>query len=183
MVIIFKKINFLYAGIFVVVIFLLGILLGYVLDSLRVRSIEKDLKTTNAQIEELTAISEVLSKTNNKDCNTSYYLISKMAENTENIANTLNDIENKGMTMSSDYQILKQRYFSYEIRYWLLTEDHRNCENLTTILFFYGNNENSTKEGYVLTSLRNEVQNRVFIFSFDFESNETSVGILKISTK
>lgn len=176
-----KKINFLYIAIIVIFIFGTGFALGYLLDFLRINLVEKETKSIEIQFEDFLVTNELMKSLAHEDCKLMKTYILKLAKQTEDIGKTLEDFETKGMSRGEDYQLLVQRYFLYEIRYWLSVENYKKCdENVSTILFFYGNNDDSIKQGYVLNSLKSDLKQKVFIFSFNINIKEIdSVELLK----
>ena len=171
----FKKITFLYVGILVIIIFSIGVSLGLNYDSLRKQVIERETKVLAAQIEDFIVTNEILSNLASKDCRLIEPYLSDIAKQSEDLGNLLQTFENKGLTQGKDYEILRNTYFLREIQYWMSIERYRECDSeIVTILFFYGNNDDSIKQGFTLTELRKENKGKVFVFNFGIDKIESN---------
>ncbi|MBI2542745.1 MAG: hypothetical protein HYW24_00985 [Candidatus Aenigmarchaeota archaeon] len=171
----FKKINFLYVGILVMVIFGIGISVGLNYDTMRKQVIEKETKLFNAQIEDFIVTNEIIRELASKECKLIEPYLVDIARQSEELGNSLQNFENKGIVRGEDYEMLKNSYFLNEIHYWMTIENYKQCNpEITTILFFYGKNDDSIKQGFALTELRKENIGKVFVFNFDIDKIDTN---------
>lgn len=170
-----KKINFLYVGIFVIIIFGMGVSVGFNYDSLRKQAIERETKVFGAQIEDFIVTNEIIRNLASKDCRLIEPYLVDIAKQSEELGNSLQNFESKGLTQGKDYEILKSSYFLNEIQYWMNIERYRECDpEIVTILFFYGNNDDSVKQGFVLTELRKGNVGKVFVFNFNIDKIDSN---------
>jgi len=86
----------------------------------------------------------------------------------------------------NDEKVIKQKeiYSMLELQHYFLVKDYNlECnKSLSTILFFYSNNENfidsAEKMGFILSSLK--IQNKeVMIYSFDYDLDLNIIKLLK----
>ncbi len=104
------------------------------------------------------------------------------------LANEIQAAETAHGIGSDDVTTLKKYYSLLEIKdYLLIQQIYRQCDaRPISILYFYSNKENCvdcTREGYVLTALKDEYPNlRVYSFDYDLDLNaiSTLVSLYKI---
>ncbi len=177
----FGRRHYLYVGLIVLVIFGVGVSIGMNLDSLKKQLIEKDSLKLTSQIEDFVITNEIINKLSIKDCAVIQPYLVDITNQVENLGNELEDFENKGLITGDGYNLLKNRYFLNEIQYWISVEKYRECDpGLVTILFFYGDDDDSIRQGFVLTKLREENIGKVFVFNFYvMDKDNNSVKLIK----
>lgn len=89
-----------------------------------------------------------------------------------------------------DSKVLKQKeiYSMLEIQHFLLIkENNLQCNNISTILFFYSNSEDfideAEKIGYILSNFKNNNDKNIMIYSFDYNLNINLIKMLKTKYK
>lgn len=177
----FKRVDFLYIGIIIILIFGSGVSLGLNYDFLRKEFLERETKSLELQIKDFIVSNELIKNVSSENCHPFQSYLNDIAKQSEDLGESLLSFESKGFSQAKDYDILRSSYFLQEVQYWMNTEKYRVCNpNIATILFFYSNNDDSKKQGYVLTKLREEKLGTVYIFNFDVdEKNINTVKLLK----
>ena len=156
-------------------IFLLGLLLGLVIEGKRAAYIESASKEQNLEFSSLQiqyAFIDQLSQ--EKNCEA----VSKtFEENIENLEST--------KISKEDFSALKREYTLAQLRYWLLAKRTKElCGNdIVSILYFFSDvNEcpDCDKQAFVLTYLKKKFREKLLIFSFDSKLlEEPMISILK----
>lgn len=151
-----------------ILIFSLGLFVGYGLDVLRIKDVSASLKDIELQTLDYITSQEFLDTFGGDYCELLNNRLSSMTPQMVDLGQTLTDYEKKDIFTGEEYKFLKSKYFLLEIRaYTLFTKLKNECgieEDL--ILYFYDqNHEDSERQGYILDRLVNS--NVVHIFSFD----------------
>lgn len=170
---------FLKTGIITALIFIAGLFIGYYLDTSRSNFLENEILSLSVESESFTT-SQLYLENNPNYCNITESRIHQIAKTVDNLGQDLASLEGKISFVNTTY--IDRRYFIYEIRFWLLAEEYKvRCgKNLTTILFFYGDdNQNSYDEGLVITAMKDEFGNKILVFSFKENFDEPAVELIK----
>src|SRR3989338_4207422 len=153
-----------------VLIFSLGLFVGYGLDVLRVKDVSVSLNEIELQTLDYITSQEFLDVFGQSNyCDILDSRLSAITPQLVELGQTLTDYEDRNIFSGDEYKLLKSKYFLLEIRaYTLFTKLKRECNvNENLILYFYDqDHEDSNRQGYVLDSLVNSKKN-VHIFSFD----------------
>lgn len=153
-----------------VLIFSLGLFVGYGLDVLRVKDVSVSLHEIELQTLDYITSQEFLDVFGQSNyCDILDSRLSAITPQLVELGQTLTDYEDRNIFSGDEYKLLKSKYFLLEIRaYTLFTKLKRECNvNENLILYFYDqDHEDSNRQGYVLDSLVNSKKN-VHIFSFD----------------
>ncbi len=83
-----------------------------------------------------------------------------------------------------EFLLEKREYMLAEIRYWLLArETEEACgKESVRVLYFYEDDDlcdRCSTQGYILTSLKDRLQDKLLVFSLDAQSDEPMVEIIK----
>lgn len=151
-----------------VLIFSLGLFVGYGLDVLRIKDASTSLKDIELQTLDYITSKEFLDTFGGDYCDLLNSRLSSMNPQMVEIGQTLIDYENKDIFGGTEYKFLKSKYFLLEIRaYTLFTKLKKECNiNKNLVLYFYDQqHEDSERQGYILDRLVNS--DGVYIFSFD----------------
>ena len=157
-----------------IIVFLLGLYLGYTLDILRVGDVSDSISEI-----ELDALYYVTSQDyldtfgenidNESSCELMQSILSSLSPELSNLGKTLTSFENKNIFSGRDYKILKHKYFLLELRaYTLFAKLKQECGyDFDLILYFYNQrHEASQRQGYILDTLVN-IHSDLYVFSFD----------------
>lgn len=122
---------------------------------------------------------------------------SLLAHSCQNIAseNLASEMDHMGSIINlleqrfgkQDSRVLEQKklYSSLEAEHFIYVRDYNlECaKNISTILFFYSNEEtysnSADRIGYILSSLKNKKGDVVMIYSFDYDIDAEAVNLLK----
>ena len=152
----------------VLLIFGIGVSLGTNYDFIRKNSIKGDADSLDLKLEDFVVTNDIIKNISPSNCKIIEPYLSNIAKQSEELATSLQNFESKGLSQGNDYKLLKQRYFLNELQYWMNAEKYKDCDSsLVTILFFYGNNDDSIRQGYALTEFRKTNTGKSFVFNFD----------------
>jgi hypothetical protein len=161
---------FLVSFVLAVFIFLLGMYLGYTLDTLRINSVNEMLYENELNTLNYLSSKEFLDLFDKNDsCGSTQILLENMGPEISNLGNTLIFYEKRNLFNSGEYKLLKMKYFLVELRaYVLFVKLKKECGyDFDVILYFYDqNHDKSTQQGYILDTLVKSSSN-VNVLSFD----------------
>jgi len=151
-----------------ILIFSLGLFLGYGLDLLRVKDASLSISEVELQTLDYLTSQEFIETFGGDYCDILDSRLDKLSPELRNIGQTLTDYEKKNIFSGQDYLLLKSKYFLLEIRaYTLFTKLKRKCSlDNDLILFFYDQkHDESQRQGYVIDDIVRS--HKVHVFSFD----------------
>ena len=169
-------------------VFLLGLLLGLVIEGKRTDYIESVSKKQNLDFSSLQvqyAFIDQLSQ--EKNCNA---VAKTFEENIKNLESTRLRIENfdRDATLNkNEFDLLKRDYTLAQLRYWLLAKRTKELcgSDIVSILYFFSDDEecpNCNQQAFVLTYLKKLFKENLLIFSFDSKfEKEPMINLLKKS--
>lgn len=160
------------------VIFGVGIGLGYsfaIETTTEVRNMQSDLEQQLLSMEVQRSLAE------GYICEADIF---GLTEERAKLGRRLTEVENTFGPEDERVVRMKKRYSLLSIQQMLLVEEYNEiCEDsYAPILFFYSNQRNvssSESQGYVLDYIYNNYQDRVVIYSLDFDLNEPALNALK----
>lgn len=160
-------------------VFLIGLSIGFVLDTSRTTFLSGELRDTNLQTERFVVGKAYLDSIADDEefCSLMESRIRDIAKDTQQLGEDLQNFGEAGMFKETDYKYIQDRYYLYQVRFMLMLEDYRDrCgKNFATVMYFFGDDAQSTRQGAVITEIREENQGKVFVFSFKSETEETPV--------
>lgn len=176
-----RKVNKMkYLSVFSVVtlIFIVGIILGQAINEFGVRDFTRAQADLKVYLLSLDVQTELASK---YICEVDVFALTK---DKAELGRQIESLEDKLGKDNKEILGLKREYSLLSIRQWLLLERmNEECgKGLTPILFFYSNVENaslSESQGYVLDYLYDKYPNRIAIFSFDMDLEDSALNALK----
>ncbi|MCX6711470.1 MAG: hypothetical protein NT139_00320 [Candidatus Woesearchaeota archaeon] len=172
------------ALLFTILIFGIGILLGFILTDARISYVndatsQQKLEYDSIQLQYL-YISSLL-----KDENCPA-ITKALEENINNLENLRIKLENfmSGSENKIEYINLKREYTLAQLKYWLLSKQTKKLckQDTVSVLFFYTNDAqcpDCSTQGTILTYLKDTFKDKLLIFSLDSNLNEPMVSILK----
>lgn len=155
-----------------VLIFSLGLFVGYGLDVLRIKDVSTSLKDIELQTLDYITSQEFLDTFGGDYCELLNLRLSSMTPQLTDIGQTLTDYEERDIFGGEEYKFLKGKYFLLEIRaYTLFTKLNNECDfDEDLILYFYDqHHEDSERQGYVLDRLVKSDDVHIFSFDRNFE--------------
>jgi hypothetical protein len=181
-----NKKRYLIAGILTAFIFLLGLMLGMVVEGQRVGYIDKvnrieKLDYSSLQIQY--AYIEQLSREENCEA------VSKTFENSvKSLIETserLESYEKNANINKQEFGFLKREYMLAQLNYWLLAQRTKKiCDrDIVTVLYFYSTDKECPRceeQAFILTYLKQKFGNKLLIFSLDSTyTDEPMIEMLK----
>ena len=183
-----SKSKYLVAAIITATVFVLGLLLGLLIEGQRVSYIDDVSKEQNLDFNSLQlqyAYIDQLSQENN--CQAVSKTFEKNIEGLENTRVRLENFDESSTLNKKDFDLLKREYTLAQIRYWLLAKRTKELcdEEVVSILYFFSDDEecaNCNSQAFVLTFLKKQFKEKLLIFSFDSKfEDEPLVNIIKAS--
>ncbi|MBS3135008.1 hypothetical protein J4406_01380 [Candidatus Woesearchaeota archaeon] len=163
---------FFVSAIIAVLIFSLGLFVGYGLDILRVKDVSTSLKDVELETLNYITSQEFVEVFGGDNCELLSSRMSLLSPQIFEIGQTLVKFEEKNIFSGDEYKYLKGKYFLLEIRaYVLFTRLKNECSrDYDLILYFYDqHDEDSKRQGEVLDKLVEIDKANVFSFDRNFE--------------
>ena len=169
----FNKKRYFIAALLTLSIFLLGLMLGLVIEGKRtqyIQSVNKIEKLDYSSLQLQYAYIDQLSQERNCDA------VSKTFESSvKSLVETsgrLEDYEKNANLNKEDFAILKREYILAQLNYWLLAKRTKKICNrdLVSILYFYSTKEECPQceeQAFVLTYLKKQFKENLLIFALD----------------
>jgi len=178
-----SKVNYLALFCFVSIIFLLGILCGDWIASLKSQQLIQNQQKLSLELAGLELKDKLIGQ---KDvCSLTW---NEVWQEKVELGTRLNSLEIRYGKENPDVLNQKEIYELLEIRTMLLLKEIKEkCnQNMTTILFFYTNKKDDPlgrweaceDQGYILTQLGKE-RNDIYVFPFDININNPAVDMIK----
>ncbi|MFH1835459.1 MAG: hypothetical protein ABH851_04650 [Methanobacteriota archaeon] len=156
-----------------VAIFVMGLLLGLVIEGKRVAFMEESDRVQKLNFESLKLQFLYLSSLEGREsCPAFSSALSRYIKETEKTRERLEGYITQGVAYNNDFLILKREYVISQLNYWVLSKNtKRLCgTDFVTVLYFYsedcGDCEN---QGFVLDYLKRRFGDGVLIFALDRE--------------
>lgn len=161
-----------------VAVFLVGLALGYMLDTSRVSYLSEELQDAQLETESFVVSQMYMDSIDDEErfCSLMDSQIYEVADKTQDLGTDLQNFGSAGMFHGSDYDYLENRYYLYEVRFMLMVETYRETcdEDVVSIMYFFSDDIQSQRQGNVLTEFREANQGQVFVFSFNMQSDNTA---------
>lgn len=180
-----EKINwkiYVTAGIVTLVVFSLGIGLGYLISNQKYDIIKYDFDSIQLQQKDIEIELLLINSIGNKSCDTLSYEIEKTASQSTELGQTVMFYDNE-IIKNPDFPSLKKNYIISLIQLWSYWELFKsNCNSsVNTILYFYSikNCDNCQAQGFVLSYLKETYPDKIMIFALDKDEDLYSLDLLK----
>ncbi|MFC2154570.1 hypothetical protein ACFLRC_03700 [Candidatus Altiarchaeota archaeon] len=181
-----RKINkniFLVAGFITTIIFVLGLLLGMVIEGYRISYIEGKDREQRINFESLQLQYQYLNTLGEKEgCAAFSATMNDYIKSNDRIRIRLENYVDKDLTHSDEFNMLKREYAISQLNYWILARRTKDfCDSdFVTVLFFHKKDCPSCEnQGFVLDYFKKMFEDRILIFALDAEfSDEPMVPIL-----
>lgn len=172
------KIDFIKVLATTALIFMVGLGIGYSLDTSRVNYLAGELRQANMETESFLTTQMYLEESRGDSyCRLVKDRITAIARQTTQLGNDLENFGGSGMFRETDYKHLQRRYYLYQTRFLVMLGNYRercNADFLSAV-FFFGDNIDSQRQGSVLSELRRENQGDVFVFSFALNTEDAPI--------
>ena len=180
--------RYLIAGVFTVLIFALGVLLGLVIEGERIGyiqqlNIQQKLDFSSLQVQY--AYEDQLSA--ERDCNRLVKTFDISINNLEAARLKLVEYSQRTQTNKEEFDNLKREYMLDQLQYWLFSKKVRELcgKDSVSILYFYSTDEkcpDCAEQEFVLTYLKKRFGDRLLNFALDSDyTAEPMIQVLKRS--
>ena len=169
----FNKKRYFIAALLTLFIFILGLLLGLVIEGKRaqyIQSMNKIEKLDYSSLQLQYAYIDQLSQEKNCDAVSKTFesSVKKLIETSGRLEN----YEKNANLNKKDFHTLKREYILAQLNYWLLAKRTKKiCDrDLVTILYFYSTDKECPdcgEQAFILTYLKNEFKDKLLIFALD----------------
>ena len=167
---------FLGALILTTAIFVMGLLLGLVIEGKRVEYIEKSSQTQKLDFESLKLQLLYLSSLEGvESCPAFSASLSMNIRETEKTRERLEGYLTDGVAYNDEFTILKREYVISQLNYWILARKTKKLCNsdFVTVLYFYSKKcPDCENQGFILDYLKKLFGDRLLIFALDQEFAE-----------
>ncbi len=169
----FNKKRYFIAALLTLFIFILGLLLGLVIEGKRaqyIQSVNKIEKLDYSSLQLQYAYIDQLSQ--EKNCDAVSKTFESSVKNLIETSGRLEDYEKNANLNKKDFHTLKREYILAQLNYWLLAKRTKKiCDrDLVTILYFYSTDKECPdcgEQAFILTYLKNEFKDKLLIFALD----------------
>ena len=166
-------------------IFILGMLLGLVVESKRVDFVQQQARTQKLDFVSLQLQYQLISELSQQgNCPAVSSTFDDFLLELSRTEERLIDYEKDSKINKDEFSSLKKEYVQAQVNYWLLAKKTKQiCNNdFVTLLYFYSPSEqcrDCDNQGLVLTYLKDLLKDRLLIFSFDSSfKEEPIIGLL-----
>ncbi len=165
--------KYLLAGFITALIFILGMLLGLVIEGKRADYIQNQGEAQKLDFISLQIQYQLISElSQQKNCPAVSATFDSYLKELMKTEERLIEYEKDATLNKKDFNVLKKEYVQAQVNYWMLAQKTKEiCKNdFITILYFYAPTEHCSdcdNQGFVLTYLKQKLQDKILIFSFD----------------
>ncbi|MGV8161842.1 MAG: hypothetical protein ACP5N2_00740 [Candidatus Nanoarchaeia archaeon] len=170
-----------------ILIFFLGIALGFIIDSERIQWVQFQSQQQKADYESIQWQYLFLTSTTDKEetCIALHVALEKSVKDLGKSLDTIQSYKKESQINKKDYEIIERTYLIDNLKYWLLaSKTKKECnEDYILVLYFFSENECPTcpDQGVILTHYKNLYDDKLLVFpiNLDLEDQEASLGILR----
>lgn len=182
----FKKEKYVFAALLTLGIFLLGVLLGLVIEGKRIIFIQnsaKEQKLDFASLQLQYAYVNQLSQEQN--CPALIKTFEKNIESLESARLRLEEYNQNAKISKDDFKLLQREYILSQLSYWLFAKQTRDVCNVdqASILYFYSTKKecpDCEEQAFVLTYLKKRFNEKLLIFALNGRyTEEPMIEMLK----
>jgi hypothetical protein len=184
----FRKERYIAIGFFTLVIFILGALLGTIIEKKRVdalsyesKVIDIDYKSNQLQYQYFDTLEET-----NESCKVLPKVIEismdTLSESLEKVVN----YRDEGLLNDKEYELLERKYLLDNLKYWMFSNKaNKKCnKDVVTVLYFYSDEECDVcpNQGVILTYYKKILQDELLVFPVNIDVlNEPLIDLLEVS--
>ncbi len=181
-----NKRRYILAGILTAMVFVLGLLLGFVIEGKRVELVQDasdEAKVAISSLQLQYAFIDQLSQVGN--CAEFTNAFGKDVENLEEARTKLSNYQEQATVNRKEFDLLYRNYITSEVQYLLLSMKAKKLCNSDTVnvqYFFSKECKSCDDQSFVLTFLKQKFGQRLFIFGFDTSFKQEPLLNLMVST-
>lgn len=167
-------------------VFLLGLLLGLVIEGKRVtyiESLDREQRLGYESLQLQYAFIDQLSQEKNCDAVSKTFALT--VESLESSRIRLESFDEDSSLNKHDFDLLKREYVLAQIRFWLLEKKKKDLcgTESVSVLYFFIDSKTCPKcdeQSFILTYLKKKFKDKLLIFSFDSKlEGEPMINLLK----
>lgn len=167
---IIKRKVFLISLLLTLLVFLIGIIANYILDSFRYSEIEKEIENYEIDTTAYYLEREFVGAIGQDKCAVMTKRFFDLKEEVHDVGQALTKYKHRTFFAKVDFDYLKRHYFLLELKFYVLINKlNEECDsNYANLLFFYEiDDEDSITQGYVLDDLSQSYTDNVVVLSVD----------------
>ncbi len=181
----FSRRRYVLAAFLTLMIFVLGMMLGLVIESKRVVYIQQQAKQQELDFLSLQLQYQYVDQLGQeKNCPAVAEALDEAVTNLESARKRLEGYTATSNINRGEFELLQKDYTLAQIRYWLLAKRTRDLCNteFATILYFFSDDEDCAscnEQSFVLTYLKKRLKDKLLNFIIYEKQDETMVAMLK----
>lgn len=181
-----RKRRYVLAGILTAMVFILGLLLGMVIEGKRVGLVQdasEEAKVAISSLQLQYAFIDQLSQVGN--CADFMNAFGKNVENLETARIKLSNYQDQATVNRKEFELLYRNYITSQVQYLLLSMKAKKLCSSDTVnvqYFFSEDCKSCDDQSFVLTFLKQKFGQRLFIFGFDASFKKEPLLNLMVST-
>ncbi len=181
-----KKRRYVLAGILTAMVFVLGLLLGFVIEGKRVELVQdasEELKVDIGSLQLQYAFIDQLSQVGN--CADFMNAFGKNVENLETARIKLSNYQDQATVNRKEFELLYRNYITSQVQYMLLSMKAKKLcsSDIVNVQYFFSKDcKSCDDQSFILTFLKQKFGQRLFIFGFDASFKNEPLLNLMVST-
>ncbi|MFB6241378.1 MAG: hypothetical protein ABEJ36_01075 [Candidatus Nanosalina sp.] len=158
-------------------ILILGALIGLQMDDARTSYLEEQLKESSLRSDTFLVTQQYLEKSSQNYCKLVENQVPEIAQQNARIGRDLQSFSGSSLGSQKDFDYLKKRYYVNQLRLYNMLQTYRErCNSdVSLIFFFFDSSVASKRQGAVLTEYRRTVDNRTYVFSYNLNTEKSTV--------
>jgi len=170
------------AAVITLVVFSLGVGLGFLINNEKYDIIRSDLESLQLQQRDIETEMMLTNSLGANSCNTLNYEIEKTATQSADLGQKVSYYDNE-MVKNPDFYTIKRNYIINLIQLWSYWElFKKNCNSsVNTVLYFYAikNCDDCQAQGFVLSFLKEKYPDKIMTFALDKDEDLYSLNLIK----
>lgn len=181
-----RKRRYVLAGILTAMVFVLGLLLGLVIEGKRVELVQdasEEAKVAISSLQLQYAFIDQLSQVGN--CADFMNAFGKNVENLETARIKLSNYQDQATVNRREFELLYRNYITSQVQYLLLSMKAKKLcsSDIVNVQYFFSEGcKSCDDQSFVLTFLKQKFGQRLFIFGFDASFRKEPLLNLMVST-
>ncbi len=172
------------AAVITLVVFSLGVGLGFLINNEKYDIIRSDLESLQLQQKDIEIEMMLTNSLGANSCNTLNYEIEKTATQSAELGQKVSYYDNE-MVKNPDIGTIKRYYIINLIQLWSYWElFKKNCNSsVNTVLYFYAikNCDDCQAQGFILSYLKEKYPDKIMTFALDKDEDLYSLNLIKNS--
>lgn len=176
-----KKYRYLFAALFTILMFTMGVLTSNLIDDTRQNALQETLEEDAADLQSKQLMMNYLD--DQKSCNLRKKGLAQIVEDYNNRLERVESYEKSSFFQAGDFQNLRRRYVLSGLEYWMFAENTKEeCDdyNPDTVLFFTEEDCTScARQGEILSDLKRVHGEDLLVFVIYTDIEDNMIEVLK----